>query len=278
MRTRLLLLLALALLVLGPLRANAEWPERSIQVIVPFPPGGAVDSIARQFAQSASGELGQTIVVVNRDGASGMIGSKVLATSAPDGYTMGIFPNGPLTIQPSLSANAFLPAERLHASLPIVDVHLRTHREKGQSLSDSEGIGRGRAAVFSAAQLWLRRGRYGPTLRHVRAHRGDKNKMDRGPLSRRAPFGWRCLVRHGGCGCGSPGHSKPSRLQDPGSVLGCACRGAARRSYCAGRGSRRGRRYSWSACSCRQRPRQPSPANLAGPVPRLPQAPLSRRR
>jgi tripartite-type tricarboxylate transporter receptor subunit TctC len=99
------LLIALALLALGPLRANAEWPERSIQIIVPFPPGGAVDGIARQFGQAAAVELGQPIVVINRDGASGMIGSKALATSAPNGYTMGIFPNGPLTIQPSLSAN-----------------------------------------------------------------------------------------------------------------------------------------------------------------------------
>jgi tripartite-type tricarboxylate transporter receptor subunit TctC len=89
------------------LPAHAQsWPSRPVQVIVPFPAGGAIDAIARQFSQVASGDLGQSMVVVNQDGASGMIGSKRLATSPPDGYTVGIFPNGPLTIQPSLSANA----------------------------------------------------------------------------------------------------------------------------------------------------------------------------
>ena len=117
------LLLVLALLTLGPLPAHAEWPERSIQIIVPFPPGGAVDGIARQFGQAASVELGQPVVVTNRDGASGMIGSKALATSAPNGYTLGVFPNGPLTIQPSLSANA---SYRLKDFTPICQLSTYT--------------------------------------------------------------------------------------------------------------------------------------------------------
>ena len=117
------LLLVLALLALGPLPANAEWPERSIQIIVPFPPGGAVDGIARQFGQAASVELGQPVVVTNRDGASGMIGSKALATSAPNGYTLGVFPNGPLTIQPSLSASA---SYRLKDFTPICQLSTYT--------------------------------------------------------------------------------------------------------------------------------------------------------
>ena len=65
-----------------------EWPAKSIRWIVPFPPGGAMDVIARALADKSSKTLGQAIVVENKPGAGGNIGSELVARSDADGYTM----------------------------------------------------------------------------------------------------------------------------------------------------------------------------------------------
>src|SRR4051812_20354377 len=78
----------LAYATAGTLRAQPAWPTRPIRVIVPFPPGGAVDYYAR-IVQGPVGEiLGQPIIIESRPGASGMIGADLVAKSAPDGYTL----------------------------------------------------------------------------------------------------------------------------------------------------------------------------------------------
>ena len=76
------------------------WPERPIQLIVPFPAGGGVDVIARPFAEILGELLHQPVVVVPRDGAAGTIGTGVVAAAKPDGYTLAFTPNGPITVQP----------------------------------------------------------------------------------------------------------------------------------------------------------------------------------
>ena len=76
--------------LLGALGASAQaqaWPTRPIRFIVPFAPGGANDLMARSAAQGASQVLGQPVVIENRPGAGGTIGSEAAAKSAPDGYT-----------------------------------------------------------------------------------------------------------------------------------------------------------------------------------------------
>ncbi len=78
--------LALAAVPL-PVTAQA-WPSRPIRVIVPYPPGGTVDTVARVLGQDLGESLGQQIVVENRSGASGTIGSDFVAKAAPDGYTL----------------------------------------------------------------------------------------------------------------------------------------------------------------------------------------------
>lgn len=79
--------LALSLVLAGPAAAES-YPARQITVVVPFPAGGSVDLAARAVSQHMSAQWGEPIVVVNRSGASGNIGSEAVAHAPPDGYTL----------------------------------------------------------------------------------------------------------------------------------------------------------------------------------------------
>jgi tripartite-type tricarboxylate transporter receptor subunit TctC len=68
--------------------AHAVWPEKPIRIVIPFVPGGAADSAARLIAPSLQKRLGQPVVIENRAGAGGAIGTASVATAAPDGYTL----------------------------------------------------------------------------------------------------------------------------------------------------------------------------------------------
>jgi len=82
--------------------AAQNWPVRPIRFIVPFPPGGGTDVNARIIAPRLSATLGQQVVVENRTGAGGMVGTEFVAKSAPDGYSMVISTIGPIAINQSL--------------------------------------------------------------------------------------------------------------------------------------------------------------------------------
>ena len=81
-----------------------NYPERSIRFVVPFPPGGSTDFMARILAQRLPAALGQSIVVDNRGGGGGNIGADIVAKAAPDGYTLLITADGPITVNPSVYA------------------------------------------------------------------------------------------------------------------------------------------------------------------------------
>lgn len=99
-----------------PARAADTYPSRPIMVIVPFPPGGANDLLARLAGERMSRALGQSIVVENRSGAGGNIGSRAAARSAPDGYTLLLTFSGTIAINPVLYANVgYDPAKDLTA-------------------------------------------------------------------------------------------------------------------------------------------------------------------
>jgi tripartite-type tricarboxylate transporter receptor subunit TctC len=75
--------------VMAPvMAADAAYPSRPVRIIVPYPPGGTVDAVARVVAEGLTEQLGQTFVVENRAGASGSIGSEAVVRAAPDGYTL----------------------------------------------------------------------------------------------------------------------------------------------------------------------------------------------
>ena len=90
----------LSSLCLGALAQT--WPSGPIKIIVPYPPGGSSDIIARAISQPLSEALKQTVVVENRPGANGNLGADVVAKSKPDGLTLLLCDTGALAISPSV--------------------------------------------------------------------------------------------------------------------------------------------------------------------------------
>jgi len=99
---------AVALLMLWPVLATAEdFPTKPIKLIVPFPPGGPNDIIARVIGQRMSEMTHQAVVIDNRSGQAGVLGTDAVAKSAPDGYTIGIVSASALAISPTMEKVAY---------------------------------------------------------------------------------------------------------------------------------------------------------------------------
>ena len=164
MRYRMLAVVAALVVLSGS--ARAEFPERPIQWVVPFPAGGTLDVVARRFAESFAEAVGQSVVVVNRDGASGVIGTQVVANASPDGYTLAFDANGPLTVQPSLhktpyGLSSFRPVCQVSSysyalavpeNSPIESLKDFVAKAKGGTIKYAFG-GVGTAPQFAAIQL-----------------------------------------------------------------------------------------------------------------------------
>jgi tripartite-type tricarboxylate transporter receptor subunit TctC len=103
----------LAVLAFAALSCNAlaQYPNRPIHLVVPWPPGGAVDTIGRLIADSISAPLGQPIVIDNRAGAAGAIGSDVVAKAEPDGYTLLMGSTTVISINPVLQKLPYKPTD-----------------------------------------------------------------------------------------------------------------------------------------------------------------------
>jgi tripartite-type tricarboxylate transporter receptor subunit TctC len=93
------------------------YPNKSIRLIIPYPPGGGTDVIARPLAQKLTENLGQQVIVDNRGGAGGNIGMEFVAKSAPDGYTLVVGLTAQLAVNPSLFPK--LPYDPLKDFAPI---------------------------------------------------------------------------------------------------------------------------------------------------------------
>jgi len=98
-------LMTVAACALGMGASLAQYPDKSIRLVVPFPAGGTADVVARILAQPASQGLGQSIVVDNRAGADGALAALLVKNAAPDGYTIFFASNSPMSAVPALHRN-----------------------------------------------------------------------------------------------------------------------------------------------------------------------------
>ncbi len=123
---------SLSLLFAAPAARAADapaWPNKRIRIVVPFPPGGSVDNTARQLAPKLQAALGQAVVIDNRGGAGGSVGSAEVARAAPDGYTLLMvfdsFATYPL-VYPKLSFDVekdLVPITRIVSNPMVAVVH-----------------------------------------------------------------------------------------------------------------------------------------------------------
>ena len=114
-------LLATAALAPALARAQPAWsPDRPIRLVVPFPPGGPTDLVARPLAQRLTEALGQTVIVDNRGGAGGNVGADSVAKAAPDGHTLLLSNVGVLAVNRALYRNLSFEPERDFASVALV--------------------------------------------------------------------------------------------------------------------------------------------------------------
>jgi tripartite-type tricarboxylate transporter receptor subunit TctC len=106
----------LVFLLVGAASAQ-DYPNRTVRIVVPFPPGGAPDLVGRTLANRLSERLGQPFVVENRTGAGGNIAAEAVAKAAPDGYTLLASSDGPLVINPNVYPS--MPFDTLRDFAPI---------------------------------------------------------------------------------------------------------------------------------------------------------------
>ncbi len=164
----------------GP-ASDRSWPTRPIRMVVPFPAGSSPDLIARLLTEKLAVALGQPVVVENRPGAGGNIGTGVVARAAPDGYTLVFTINGPLVTAPTLSRHlGYDPVRQLApvslvATSPnvlVVDARLPVHNVREfVALAKSRpgelnygSVGNGSAAHLAMEQL---KAAAGIDLQHV---------------------------------------------------------------------------------------------------------------
>ncbi len=173
------LMAAATVAVITPGAALAQaYPAQPVTIVVPFPPGGSTDMIARTLAQHLQERLGQSFVVDNRAGATGTIGAGQVARAAPDGYTLFVSSLGPFVIAPHLIKN--VPYDALKDLDPITvavqapnvlvvpaaspfktvaDVMAQLKKEPGKMSFASPG--NGSSDHLTAALFWQRTGTSG---------------------------------------------------------------------------------------------------------------------
>jgi tripartite-type tricarboxylate transporter receptor subunit TctC len=114
----------LVAMLAGPAAAQS-YPVKPIRMIVPFPPGGPIDTMGRMVANDLSARLGQQVIVDNRAGAGSTIGTKAAAAAEPDGYTLLFGSSGSLAVAPALYTT--LDVDPLKAFVPVAKVALLPH-------------------------------------------------------------------------------------------------------------------------------------------------------
>lgn len=99
------LLATSSLLMATPIAAQETWPARAVRLVVPFPPGGGTDIVARALGQKLAVRFGKPVVIDNKPGASTIIGTETVTKAEPDGYTLLVSGSTSYTVNPALRAN-----------------------------------------------------------------------------------------------------------------------------------------------------------------------------
>src|SRR5688572_17167631 len=107
-------------LMVASTAAQAQYPAKAVRVVVPFPAGSSTDIITRVLAQSVSQSIGQSVVVDNKAGADGAIAAAEVAKSLPDGYTLIMATNSPMSAVPAMKKNP--PYDPVADFTPITDI------------------------------------------------------------------------------------------------------------------------------------------------------------
>jgi tripartite-type tricarboxylate transporter receptor subunit TctC len=102
-----------------PSFAQQAWPSKPVRIVVPYPPGGVSDAVARAIGEKLAAQMGQPFVIDNKAGASGTIGVDAVAKSAPDGHTLAFTAISPLVLSPHLGKVPYDPATQV---TPVVSV------------------------------------------------------------------------------------------------------------------------------------------------------------
>lgn len=146
-------LLMVAAAVAGLPAYAQDYPNRTVTLVVPYPPGGGVDVLARVVAEKLSGQIGQQVIVDNRVGGSGLVGTRSVIKAAPDGYTLFLGHTGSISINPSLYANANFDPRKdftaigLIASMPVA---LLAHPSfPGKTLADVVSLAKKEGGKFN---------------------------------------------------------------------------------------------------------------------------------
>jgi tripartite-type tricarboxylate transporter receptor subunit TctC len=172
------ILVTLALGLVATVAGAQSWPAKPVTLLVPFPPGGSTDTVARAIAPKLQETLGQTFVVDNKAGATGTIGAAQVKRAAPDGYTFLVTSLGPLVVAPHLMKNVpydaakdfdpltvlvqapnvlVVPAASPHKSVADVIAHLKAQPDR-MSFASS---GNGSSDHLTIELFWLQTGTSG---------------------------------------------------------------------------------------------------------------------
>ena len=215
MIVRRLAVLALLLSLAGS--ALAEWPEKSIRLVVPFAPGGVTDTSGRLIADALAKRLGQSVFVENKAGASGNIGTHEVAAAAPDGYTLVLAFDGTMVINPHVFAKVpfdtlkdFAPVGKIGDAVLILVAHpgfaQKTLKDIiDASKKDPKGISYGTSGIGGTPHIAgeLLNQRTGSKLVHIPYKGGGQAMAD--ALGGQIPLVYTAVA-------GAIGHVKAGRL------------------------------------------------------------------
>ena len=197
--------------------ALAEWPEKSIRLVVPFAPGGVTDTSGRLVADALGKRLGQTVFVENKAGASGNIGTSEVAAATPDGYTLVLAFDGTMVINPHVFAKVpfdtlkdFAPVGKIGDAVLILVAHPgfahKTLKDIIEvSKKDPKGISYGTSGIGGTPHIAgeLLNQRTGSKLVHIPYKGGGQAMAD--ALGGQIPLVYTAVA-------GAVGHVKAGRL------------------------------------------------------------------